>query len=563
MSERFWKFLRESLHGSDLKAAERVERQVLADAEARSVHPELRHEQRALQDDPNRAVRLGCVAEGAQAGSDLRVDVRDLLTHLHALGQSGAGKSYAILVMLRALLERRALSSLFVLDMKGELAELMTDSVLPGLAASLPPAEANSLLDRIVVIDPFSMKHPPPLNVLVRDPGMPIAIQARDVAECFEAATETDVSLRMETVLDWMLRLLIETKGSFVALRRALQEPAVLDGLVREAKDPDVIRYFLTRFPAEPKASKLALLARLDRFLALPMTQLSLGAKVCLDFDRLLEDRIVILSLGRAPAGLQSVARFFAMVILTRFVRAIFRRPPRAHGFASLLVADEWQVALNSALATEFESILTLARSRGVHLWLANQQLSQLDRHGAALRSVVVGQTPLQIAFRLAPEDARALRHLFPTTGVLLRRAQPGVASSAPFLSPGEELEARIAQAARLPNRVCYWSDRRKPWGSILMQSATLALPPASSLPPQFVARAQQGSVTLTAADLGRMRDDEEKRLDRLAAGPQRRAALTPPPALPQPAAATTPPVVVVAPKRPRRRRAGGPPPIR
>ncbi len=583
MSERLWKLMRELLHGSDLKAAARVENQVLVEAEEKSVHPDFQRKQRELQGAPGRAVRLGQIAEGSWSGTDLHVDVRDLLTHLHALGQSGSGKSYFILLMLRALLERRALSSLFVLDMKGELAELLTDLVLPGLAAALPPHEADAFLKRIVVIDPFSATHPPPLNVLVPDPGLPIAIQARDVAECFEAAAETDVTLRMETIHDWLLRLVIETnrrvtrgKGSFLTVRRALQEPAVLEGLVRETRDADITRYFLTRFPAEPKASRLALLARLDRFLALPMTQLSVGAKVCLDFDRLLEDRIVILSLGRAPAGLQSVARFFAMVILTRFVRAIFRRPPRSHGFASLLVADEWQIALNPALAAEFESILTLARSRGVHLWLANQQLSQLDRHGAGLRSVVLGQTSLQVAFRLAPEDPRALRHLFPTTGTMRRQAVPGSTSGTPFLSPSEELEVRLAGAARLPNRVGYWSDRRKPWGSVLMRSGTLDLPHPGSLPTQFVTQAQRGMVALTVADLEHMLDEEEKRLDQLAAGPARQP-VRPPAAPPAPAAAAPAPPpppppprpprapVVVAPKRPKKPKgpAKGPPPIR
>lgn len=169
---------------------------------------------------------------------------------------------------LIALLEGRALNSLLVLDMKGELAELLTDHALPMIASKLPAQEADAFLRRIVVIDPFSPTHLPPLNVLVRDPGLPIAIQARDVAECFEAATESSVTSRMETILDWVLRLVIEFGGSFHAVRRALQEPAVLEGLVRESKDADTIRYFVMRFPVEPKASKFALLARLDRFLA-------------------------------------------------------------------------------------------------------------------------------------------------------------------------------------------------------------------------------------------------------------------------------------------------------
>lgn len=556
MNEHFWKWWRETFGSSDLTTATRIEARALAVAAEGTLHPQLVAEQARLAGGA-RALRLGRFVEGVRADGDLLVDRAELLSHQAIFGATGTGKSFAMLHELLALLEGNDVRSMIVLDMKGDLAQLLTDVGLPALAARLSPRAADDLLNRVVVVDPFSTTHPPPLNVLVRDPGIPVAIQARDVAECFETATETDVSTRMETILDWVLRLVIETRGSFLTVRRALQEPAVLEGLVRQANDRDVVRYFLTRFPSEPKASKLAILARLDRFLALPMTQRCLGARVCLDFDELLARRITIVSLGNAPAGLQSVARFFAMVILTRFVRAIFRLPPRAQGFASILAADEWQVALNPALAREFESILTLARSRGVYLWLANQQLTQLDRQGSMLRSIVLGQTAMQLVFRMAADDVRTLRHLFPVTGT--RRRHAGAGGTGSFLSPSEEVEARMNEASRLPARVGYWFDRRKPWGAVLMRSATLALPSPASLPASYVARARRGVITLTVADLDRMRDDEDRRLDLLAAGPApARPAPRPRPATPPPTAVTGPPSAPPAPKAPRRRRKPG-----
>lgn len=532
MTEALWKWWRELFHGPDHRQAARVERDAIEKAAAGTFHPALGKALAALAHDPRRAVELGHFVEGARQNQNLLVDVRDLLTHQAVFGASGGGKSYAMLHQLLTVLARGAVNSVVVLDMKGELAELLTDQALPALAVKLAPGEADAFLNRIVVIDPFSTTHPPPLNLLLRDPGLPVEIQARDVAECFETATETDVTARMETILDWVMRLVIEVGGTFLTVRRALQEPMVLEGLVRLAKDPDVVRYFLTRFPSEPKASKQAILARLDRFLALPMTQLCLGAKGCLDFDVLLKDRITIVSLGKAPAGLASVARFFAMVILTRLVRAIFRLPARAQGFASILAADEWQVALNPALAREFESILTLTRSRGVYLWLANQQLTQLDRQGTTLRSVTLGLTNNQLVFRMAPDDTKALKYLFPVTGTRRRHAGAGSATS-PFLSPSEEVEVRMAEASKLPDRVGYWLDKRKPWQAVLMHSATLDLPPTSALPPAYVTRARRGIVQLTVADLRKMKDDEDRRLDALAAGPVR-------PSTPSPTTATS-----------------------
>ncbi len=526
MNEAFWKWWRERGGPSDRVRAHGAEATALQRMEAFAVPVELRRDQEALRAKGAGALRMGRFTEGPLRDGDFLVDPARLLTHQLLLGVTGSGKTFQLVHQFVAAL-RGGLRSAVVLDMKGEFAELLTDNVLPALAASLPPAEADAFLRRVVVIDPFSPTHPPPLNVLVRDPGQPIGIQARGVAECFQAATESDVSVRMETVLDWVLRLVIETGGSFRAVRRALQEPAVLEGLVRRSADPDTVRYFVTRFPSEPKASKLALLSRLDRFLALPMAELSLGAKTCLDFDRLLEERITIVSLGAAPAGLRSVARFFAMVVFTRFVRALFRRPPRGGGFGSVIVADEWQVALNPALAEEFESILTLARSRGVHLWLANQQLAQLDRHGASLKAVVLGQTNVQVLFRMAEEDARALRRMLPATGTVRRRAGMGPVGGTPFLTPSEEAEYRANTAGRLPDREGYFNDRRQPWGSVPFRSATVSLPASSSLPPAYVALARTGSNACTVAELERMRRDEDGELDRLAAGPARRAAPT------------------------------------
>lgn len=562
MNERFWQRWRELFGESDHAAALHVETATIRKAAEGSIHPGLARTLDELAGDPTHALRLGRFLEGPRRDQDLLVHIKDLLTHLLVLGASGTGKSYFILLLALELLRRKTVRSLVVLDMKGELAELMTELALPGLVASLPAQGAKALLDRIVVINPFDRRYVPPLNVLVPDPDLPIAIQARDVAECFETATESDVTARMETLHDWNLRLVIETnrrvtqgKGSFLTVRRALQEPTVLEGLVRLCQDREIIQYFLTRYSSEPKASKLALLARLDRFLALPMTQLSLGASVCLDFDALLKDRITIVSLGNAPAGLQSVAKFFAMVVLTRFVRAIFRLPSRSQGFHSVLIADEWQVALNGALAAEFESILTLARSRGVHLWLANQQLSQLEKYGAALRSILLGQTDIQMVFRLAGEDARLFKNLFPVTGAMRRHAVGGGTGS-PFLTAHEEVEARMAAANKLPKREGYWADRPKAWGAVPFRTATLALPSPSSIPAVVLRQTKYGTITFSVADLERMRDEEDARLDGLAAGSVPRAAPGGTPMSPRPPSTPTraPLVSPASPSRPGKR---------
>jgi hypothetical protein len=428
------------------------------------------------------------------------------------LGESGSGKSYFLLNCLTRLVE--TLRSLVIVDMKNELAEMFCEQGLPTIASKLPSKDAQKLAARVVVVNPFSATQLPPLNVLIRDPSVAIEIQSLDIAECFEAATEADVSLRMGGILTWILRLVIglDRGYSFETIRRALQEPLVLDGLVASSNDIEAKRYFLTRFVQEPKASKAALLARIDKFLSLPVTRLVLGADNCLNFDQLLDNRIVVVLLGGAPAGLQSIARFFAMIILTRIVRAIFKRPARVTGAPSIVLCDEWQLALNSSLAQEFEQILALTRSRRVFFWLANQQLAQLNQHGGSLRSIVLGQTSIQTIFRVPQEDARAVRHLLPVTGIV--RASD--AKQDTVLSRHEELEWRVDSISRLPNRTAYFCDKRAPWGTVLIRSADLTLSPVASLPRALVTQCTQGSVAFTPAALQAMRDREERALNAL-----------------------------------------------
>lgn len=78
------------------------------------------------------------------------------------------------------------------------------------------------------------------------------------------------------------------------------------------------------------------------------------------------------------------------------------------------------------------------------------------------------------------------------------------------------------------------------------MRSATLDLPPTPSLPPAYVARAQRGVIGFTVADLERMIDEEDARLDALAAGPVPQAS-----SAPTLLGSTTPPAAATAPPAP------------
>ncbi|MBL8679824.1 MAG: type IV secretory system conjugative DNA transfer family protein [Myxococcales bacterium] len=543
---------RELMGTQDLVRAIDEERRAHETLLASSVSPALRAQLDRFEHAPSKAVEIGTLVEPPLEDRALRVALSELYSHLLVLGESGSGKTYWLLSVLGQLLF--GLRSLIVVDMKGELVELLTERVLPTLALKLSSKEANALLDRIVIVNPFNANYLPPLNVLVRDPTIDLDVQALDVSEAFETATEENVSLRMGRILAWVLRLVIglDRGYSFEAVRRVIEDPLVADGLVRSSSDMEARRFFLTRFRSEPPASKAALLARIDKFLALPVTRLALGARQCLAFEKLLDRSLVIVSLGGAPAGLASIARFFGMILLTRFIRAIARRPVQGSGPPGMIVCDEFQLALTHSMAAEFETVLASMRSRNFYLWLAHQQTAQLHEHGPALRSIVLGQTGRQVVFRVPPEDARHVRHLLPTTGVV---AAPRGSAKA-YLDRGQELDHRSESLSKLPKRHAYFFMKGAPWDGIPFRSNTLELAPASKVPRDLFDRATQGTIAFRPDALAKARAKEASELDAFTHSPlPKQPSLVParPPVMVQTPTPTS--HVSSTPTKPKRRR--------
>lgn len=539
------------LFGRDLREDERralaAEAAVVKHAIARASDTELDRDQARMAAAP------GAIVLGQRLGDrrQLFSSMDALLAHLLVLGASGAGKTFFMLLLL--LLAVKAGVPVFVIDPKGELAELLLDRLLPGLLASMPPSDQRRLLAAIRVIDPFASCALPPLNPLVRDPSISVEVQAMDVAGSFDATVDAGAGIRMETLLDWVLRLVIEVGGSFLTVRRAFEDLPVLDALVRLSKDRDVVRYFLTRWASEPASSKLAVLARLDRLLALPQTRLSLGASSCVDFDAALTSGVTVVNLGNAPAGLTEVATFWSTLVFTRLVRSIYRRPATGAGVSpAIVLIDEWQSCLTRPFASSMEDVLARARSRKVFLWLCNQQRSQVEKVSGALWDVVAGQTAVQVLFRATIEDARAMRHLLPVTGRMRRPAPLPWARATPhepYLTPSEEIEARVSEVARLPNRVAYWWDRRRPHPAVQFRTADLALPDPRQAPGAIRDAVRVGAIAVPVRELERQRDAAERRLDQLARNVAPSALSSPGP----PAPASSSPAKA-APKRKRRK---------
>lgn len=403
--------------------------------------------------------------------------------HWWICGGTGSGKTYWTLSILLQLLTLGH-SPLLIIDYKGELASLLTETWLPAFLANANEEQRDWLLKRLVIINPFHSQYLPEFQILKRDPDIPIQMQAHEVASIFEKTIENDLGIRQDTIMKFVLMLSIEQGLTFMQAKELLENPFFLEALVRRSKLKEVRNYFTLRFKREAASSVISLTSRFDNFLMLPQTRLMLSASGTVNFDQLLQDKITIVNLGSPPYGSSGMARFWGTLIFVKLSRAIFNRHVDTDTPPIWVCVDEWQELLTREQATEMERILALARFKKVCLTLVNQQAVQVAKVSSPLVEIVKTNTNYQVFFRSSFDDARHFSHALPVTGRRLKAKQNrwDPEEKEGFYSAAEELRLLEQEMSQLPDRWFYYFDKRKPYLAQLVRSPHLDLTQAAKL---------------------------------------------------------------------------------
>lgn len=421
------------------------------------------------------AILIGTTKDSMGRNVPVRMSLDEIHCHWLIQGGTGTGKtSFVTCVLSRALGERYPMG---VVDCKSG----FFDSAIrwaASLAYRKEPVEQEKFIRSLAVVNPFSDALVP-LNVCCPIPGISPEVQAYEMTLALSRLFDSSLSFQMENILHHLLLLLIEAELSLVEAPEILQDELLRGILANRSRNGAVSGFFLRTYPEIPEVSKNALISRLHALLLPENLRLMLGADSCLDFKGILDrGDPLIMFLGKGPGVPEEQTEIMASLLLQFLFQAVFagggagkdRRPYQ-------IIMDEFFHLLEApALERRFETALTTLRSFGVTLSLVMHNFSQIP---ASLRETILGNCDLMAIFRTSSSNA----HFF---GDFLPESDPEIVqkSLSKYGKTPAKQEIRsllLERLQRLPDRHCYWYDKRKPHRALLLKVPNLSTPHAAA----------------------------------------------------------------------------------
>jgi hypothetical protein len=330
-------------------------------------------------------------------GEHFAISAAARMRHLHFVGQTGAGKSNALLHLIAQHLLAGA--GVALLDPHGDLAEQAL--------AFVPKKRAHEL----VYLNPADLERPIGFNVLERVPIDLRALTCDGIVAAFvHIWGETSVGARSQQVLRNCLRALMDAPAAtLLCIPRLLTDDLYRERVVRSVHDPVVRAYWRNEFAgydAKYRSEATApLLNKLDALLSVPaLRNIIAQPKSSIDIRRMMdESRILIANLSKGAIG-EGTSHLLGALITTTLARAALSRADTivADRKPFHLYADEFQ----SFATDSFAVILSEARKYALSLTLGHQYLEQLPPR---LKHAVLGNTGSFVSFRVGVEDAPLL----------------------------------------------------------------------------------------------------------------------------------------------------------
>lgn len=442
---------------------------------------------RRLAQTPGPQVVLG----QTEWGEDVRLPL-EFFVQAHGIltGGSGSGKTRAALLILDAILTANTPRFSFgLLDPKTECFVQCLYLIAKRLQ-QMPPAEAERLRRRLVIIDLAQANPVTPYNIAQPWTGSDLDFFATSRIETLQELLGSDgLSLRGGSIVKHALKLLAECELPFSYIERVLADEQLRGKLLTRTRNEELQFYFRKHFPDESKATLAAVRTRLSSsLLGNESLRLALAGQGVPEFCRYQSEGSIVLINCASPNIPRTTARTLQALLLSDIRQSVFARRTNT---PFLWVCDEAQNFFRTPqLRESMDELLRLSRSFGSFFCFLTQNLHTAVRDGDLLENIHTN-IRWSLSLRSTPRDAAFLQPALPLTG---RLPKPRTNLYAPpeYYSLNEERQARLNALAHLPDRTGWLWLKSQSGEALKIQTTSLTIPTGSAF----------------AATVARLRDD-------------------------------------------------------
>ena len=374
-----------------------------------------------------------------------KIAEKDRATHFYVVGATGTGKTKLLEFLIHQDINR--MNGLGIIDPHGDLIE-----DIKGFLAFQYADQTKIISDRVILIDPTDPAFTVTFNPLEKIPGVSEAEQANELVSSFKKIWSDSWGVRMEDLMRNSLIALGEAGLTLLELPQFLGNRAFRKAVLEKVSHPIALEYF-KRFDSltdrgqvtwiEPVMNKINAFFADER-----IRQMFSSDKSSFNLRELMDSRkILLIKLDKGK--LKDSADLLGSLLMAKIQMAAFSRSdlPQKMRVPFYLYIDEFQNFANESFAV----ILSEARKYGLSLIMAHQTLAQIPTE---LRNLILGNTGIQVYFRMNRQDAQLLaKEAFEYSGYEVKY----VSGFRPkYWTLGEEWEHHIEELQTLPPRICY-----------------------------------------------------------------------------------------------------------
>lgn len=374
-----------------------------------------------------------------------KIAEKDRATHFYVVGATGTGKTKFLEYLIKQDIEKG--NGFGVIDPHGDLIE----DVKGFLILQYSPDDPE-ITDKIILIDPTDPNYTVTFNPLERIPGISEAELAGELVGALKTIWKDSWGARMEEMLINSFIALSENDMTLAELPLLLTDYYFRESVVLNIRNPVTRQYFkvfnswtpkMRAFWAESTLNKINAFLVDDRIrYILSHPKSSFNMREAID-----NQKIILIKLDKGK--LKDSADLLGSLFMAKIQMAAFSRSdlPQNKRTPFYMYIDEFQ----SFASESFSVILSEARKYGLSLIMAHQSLAQIPEE---LRSLILGNTGIQVYFRLNRYDSQTLaKEAFEYSGQEVKTIRK---LSPVFWSLGEEWEQHFKELQTLEPRICY-----------------------------------------------------------------------------------------------------------